>query len=91
MALIHAKKNTPLLAFISGIDLEVVDTRYDNLTTIYGQMMGDGRVKPEDLAYAANHNTNVIESIQMMVQVHKPGRFSLEHAKQAAAEAIANL
>ena len=91
MAMIQAKMNAELLPFIHGIDLQVVDVKYDNITSVYGQMMRDGKIKPEELAYAANHSCNVIETIEMMVQVHKPGRFSLDHAKQAAAEAIANL
>lgn len=91
MAMIQAKMSAELLPFIHGIDLQVVDVKYDNITSVYGQMMRDGKIKPEELAYAANHSCNVIETIEMMVQVHKPGRFSLDHAKQAAAEAIANL
>lgn len=91
VSVINANQQTPLLPFIHNLDLEVVDVKLDQLTSAYGQMLESGEVKQEEMPYATNHHNNVVEKLKMMVQVHKPGRFSVDQVRQAIEEAKAKL
>lgn len=70
----------PIFTLEEGIDLEVCDSKFE-FTKPWKEQIKTGKVKDEELRYALNHFNNVAESVQILVQVHKPGRFSLTEVK----------
>ena len=57
-----------------GVDLEVYDTTY-NMVGYWLQQQQDGMLAPKQLDINLNTMSNVAESINIFIRVHKPGRF----------------
>lgn len=62
------------LAFDYDIDIEIADVQFE-YTPPWKQQIKNGELKNEELMYALNHFNNVAESMRVLIQVHKPGRF----------------
>jgi hypothetical protein len=62
-----------LLAFEHDIDIEVVDSQFE-YTTPWQKRINDKTIKEDELFYAINFLNNVVLSVKILVQVHKPGR-----------------
>lgn len=57
-----------------GVDLEVYDTTY-NLVNYRIQQQQEGMIGPKQLEINLNTMANVVESVNIFIKVHKPGRF----------------
>lgn len=57
-----------------GIDLEVVDVTY-NMVGYWLQQQQDGMLGSKELDIKLNTMSNVCESVNIFIKVHKPGRF----------------
>jgi hypothetical protein len=57
-----------------NVDLEVYDTTY-NMVGYWLQQQQDGMLAPKQLDINLNTMSNVAESINIFIRVHKPGRF----------------
>jgi len=57
-----------------GVDLEVYDVTY-NLIGYWLQQQQEGMIGPKQLDLNLNTMSNVVESVNIFIRVHKPGRF----------------
>lgn len=57
-----------------GVDLEVFDVSY-NMVNYWLQQQSDGMLGPKQLDINLNTLSNVAESVNIFIKVHKPGRF----------------
>lgn len=68
-----------MLAFDHDVDIEVVDMQFDFLPH-WKERIEKREVTQEEVNYALNTFNNVASSCRMLIQVHKPGRFSKDEA-----------
>ena len=73
-----------LLAFDYDIDIEVCDTNFE-YTAPWAHKIRNG-LKEDELTYALNHFNNVALSTRILIQVHKPGRYTVQEVKAAITE-----
>lgn len=57
-----------------NVDLEVYDTTY-NMINYWLQLQQDGMIGPKQMNINLNTMSNVVESVNIFIRVHKPGRF----------------
>ena len=79
---IVASDSDSYLAFLHDIDIEVCDVKYE-FTDAWQKAVESGQAKEEQLEYAMNHLSNVILSTKILIQVHKPGRYTTQEAHDA--------
>lgn len=60
--------------FYHGIDLEVTDATY-NIIGYWLQQQQEGMIGPRELDMKLNTMSNVCESVNIFIKIHKPGRF----------------
>ena len=70
------------LAFDIDVDFEICDTSYD-FTHLFKDKLKSGEITQEELTFAFNTMNNVAESTRMLVEVHKPGRYTIDEFKDA--------
>ncbi len=73
------------LAFDTMVDFEICDIKYDFTHLIKSQLVA-GEITQEQLDLAFNTMNNVAESTRMLIEVYKPGRYTLAEYKQAVKE-----
>jgi hypothetical protein len=71
-----------LTAYEYGIDIDVVDIKF-NYTPHWEHQIRSNAISEQQLIYALNTFNNVAMSVCMLIQVHKPGRFSNKEFEQA--------
>jgi hypothetical protein len=65
------------LAFNINVDVEIADVNYD-FTNIVKERMAAGDMNKESLDLAFNTMNNIAESTKMILEVHKPGRYTIQ-------------
>jgi len=82
----EGRSETPL-SIMTGVDLDVCEVKY-NYIGFWLEKLKNKQITPEELEFALHTQCNVAESTSMLLQVHKPCRYSLEEAKQAIKERL---
>jgi hypothetical protein len=70
------------LAFDTDIDIEICDIKYD-FTHLFKDKLTKGEISKEELDFAFNTLNNVAESTKMLIEVHKPGRHTIDEFREA--------
>ena len=70
------------LAFDTDIDIEICDIKYD-FTHIFKDKISKGEITKDELDFAFNTLNNVAESTKMLIEVHKPGRHTIDDFQEA--------
>ena len=70
------------LAFDIDVDFEICDIKYD-FTHIIKEKTRDNTLSQADIDMMFNTMNNIAESTRMLIEIHKPGRYSLEEFKNA--------
>lgn len=70
------------LAFDIEVDVELCDTQYD-FTHLFKDKVKSGEISEADFNVIFNTMNNVAENTRMLIQVHKPGRFTIQEFKEA--------
>lgn len=65
------------LAFDLRVDVEICDTKYD-FTSIVKDRISQGTIDQTELDFMFNTLNNIAESTRMLIEVHKPGRYTIE-------------
>ena len=73
------------LAFDTNVDIEICDIKYD-FTHIVKEKIASGELSKESLDMAFNTMNNVAESTKMLIEVHKPGRYTIDEFIAAVKE-----
>jgi len=73
------------LAFDTNIDVEICDIKYD-FTHLVKDRLKNGEMSQAELDLAFNTMNNVAESTRMLIEVHKPGRYTIEEFQAAVKE-----
>lgn len=73
--------HTPL-AFDLDVDFEICDTSYE-FTHLFRDKVKNGELTQEEFNFAFNTMNNVAESTKMLIEVHKPGRYTVEEYREA--------
>lgn len=60
-------------AFTHGVDIEIVDHALEFTHPVQAALEA-GEIPEEQLEYMINHLNNVVLSVKVLIQVHKPGR-----------------
>lgn len=68
------------LAFEVGVDLDVCETKYVYVGQ-WMEMLKNKEITEEQLMFALQTQSNVAESTIMLIQTHKPGRYSVQELK----------
>ena len=76
------------LAFELDIDMDLCETRYTYVGK-WMEMLRDKEITEEQLEFALHTQSNVAESTIMLIQTHKPGRYTIQELKDTIKE-IAN-
>lgn len=69
------------LAFEVGIDLDLCEVKYGYVGA-WMDMLREKQITPEQLEFALHTQNNVAESTVMLIQVHKPGRYTIQELKE---------
>lgn len=77
---IKSKESDSLISFENDIDIEICDINIE-YTQPYKMKIEQKQITSEELDFHLNHFNNVALSIKLLIQVHKPGRFDLNHLK----------
>lgn len=72
---IENKLSDSTYGFYYDVDLEVYDVRY-NIVNYWRQLQEQGMLGPAELNIKLNTMSNIAESIDIFIRVHKPGRLS---------------
>lgn len=72
----RTKESDSMLAFECDIDVEICDIQFD-YTSPWEAKIKRNELTKEELNYALNHFNNVALSTKMLIQIHKPGRYSI--------------
>jgi len=75
----QGQADTPL-AFINNVDIEVCETKFEYVA-FWTEQVKAGKMTEEQLTFALNTQNNVAHSMRLLIQVHKPSRFTLESIK----------
>jgi hypothetical protein len=73
------------LAFDTMVDFEICDIKYD-FTHIIKDKINNKSITQEELDLMFNTMNNIAESTKMLVEVYKPGRYTIEDFQQAVKE-----
>lgn len=73
------------LAFDIDVDFEICDIKYD-FTHLFKDKIASGEITQEQLDFAFNTMNNVAESTKMLIEVYKPGRYTIEEYREAVKE-----
>jgi hypothetical protein len=65
------------LAFETGVDLDVCETKFEYVGQIKQAIMNK-QMTEEQLTMLLNTQNNIAESTVMLIQTHKPGRYSIK-------------
>lgn len=71
---IERKLSESTFGIYHGVDLEIIDVNY-NIIPMWKQQVADGMLGSRELDIKLNTLANVVESINIFIKVHKPGRF----------------
>lgn len=75
----QGQADTPL-ALINNVDVEVCEARFDYVP-YWIERVRTGKMTEEELTISLNTLNNVAQSMRLLVQVHKPERFTLKDVK----------
>jgi predicted SAM-dependent methyltransferase len=73
------------LAFDIDVDFEVCDTQHE-FTHLFKDKIKSGEITQEELNFAFNTLNNVAESTRYLVEVHKPGRYTVDEYRKAVSD-----
>jgi hypothetical protein len=68
------------LAFEHGMDIEVCDVKYE-WTSLVREKLRNNEIDANEFSIMFNTLNNIAESTQLLIQVHKPGRYSTDEFK----------
>jgi hypothetical protein len=71
---IQKKHSDSTFGIYHSVDLEVYDTTY-NMINYWLQQQQEGMLGPKQMDINLNTMSNVAESVNIFIRVHKPGRF----------------
>ena len=71
---INRKLSDSTFGLYHDVDLEIKDVNY-NLVNYWKQQLADGMIGSKELDLKLNTISNVCESIDIFIKVHKPGRY----------------
>jgi hypothetical protein len=71
---IQRKLSDSTFGIYHSVDLEVYDTTY-NMVGYWIQQQQDGMLGPKQMDINLNTMSNIAESVNIFIRVHKPGRF----------------
>ena len=69
------------LAFEMDVDMDLCETKYAYVG-YWMEMIKNKEITEEQLNFALNTQCNVAESTIMLIQVHKPGRYTIQELKE---------
>lgn len=70
------------LAFDLNVDVEICDIHYD-FTHMVKERMNAGTITQQDVDWMFNTHNNIAESTRMLMEVHKPGRYTISEYQTA--------
>lgn len=73
------RSETPL-SITTGVDLDVCEVNYEYVDH-WVQKVRNKEITMEELEFALHTQSNVAESTRMLLQVHKPGRYTIQEVK----------
>lgn len=73
------------LGLEDGIDIEVCEIKFDYIDT-WLKKFQETNASLEEIDYAVNHLSNVVANVMILVQVHKPARYSREEIEKVIAQ-----
>jgi hypothetical protein len=68
------------LAFEMNVDMDLCETKFAYVG-YWMELLKNKEITEEQLNFALNTQCNVAESTIMLIQVHKPGRYTIEELK----------
>lgn len=71
---IERKLSESTFGIYHGVDLEVTDVNY-NVIPMWKQQVSEGMLGTRELDIKLNTLANVVETVNIFIKVHKPGRF----------------
>ena len=71
---IERKLSDSTFGLYHGVDLEVYDVTY-NIVEYWLRQQKEGLIGPKQLDINLNTMSNVAESVNIFIKIHKPGRF----------------
>jgi predicted SAM-dependent methyltransferase len=71
---IQRKLSDSTFGIYHSVDLEVYDTTY-NMVGYWVQQQQDGMLGPKQMDINLNTMSNIAESVNIFIRIHKPGRF----------------
>lgn len=74
------RSETPL-AFETGVDLDVCETKYEYVGQIKQAVMNK-EISEDQLTMLLNTQNNIAESTIMLIQTHKPGRYTVKELQE---------
>jgi len=82
MWLVKNQSSTSSFAFDLDIDFEICDIKYD-FTELFNNRIKSENMTKEDVEFLFNTMNNVAESVKILIEVYKPGRYNIQEYKQA--------
>lgn len=77
---VEQSRSESLLAFDENIDIEVCEIDFE-YTDPFKEKIEKNQISKEELKHALNHLNNVALCTKLLIQVHKPGRYSKSELK----------
>jgi predicted SAM-dependent methyltransferase len=77
---IEKKLSESTYGLYHSVDLEVYDVTY-NIVPYWKQQVADGMLGSTELEIKLNTMSNIVESVNIFIRVHKPGRFENLYSK----------
>lgn len=74
-----------ILAFEANVDIELCDVQFQYIPH-WIDLLNSGKITQDQLNIALNHQNNVALSTMYLIQVHKPGRFTIAELIDALAK-----
>ena len=75
------------LAFEMGVDMDLCETRYVYVG-YWLDLLKEKKITEEQLELALNTQSNVAESTLMLIQIHKPGRYTIKELRDVIKEKV---
>lgn len=79
---IEIGRSDSTLSVEEGIDIDLCDTKYIYVGK-WMEMLRDKQITEDQLEFALHTQCNVAESTIMLLQTHKPGRYTIQELKDA--------
>jgi len=76
-----------LLAYEYDIDIEICDVQFQ-YTSMWNQKLRNKEITEEEMNFVLNYYNNVALTTSILIQVHKPGRYSKKEIEKIIEESL---